>query len=194
MAEGEKLAALLRVQAFPEEDNKRFIVMGTRQPSTIKEEDGSHGVLQPALGWHHRDPRLTTTTRLIAVAETDGTHDLVIGTRNGMAIRFSEEDARPMGRTAGVRRSRHLSCVMATRSWRCRSSVRPTRCLRFARTWHGQAHGAGGIPPAVARRHRFLQNVQTSDRNGNVVGIASVTRGQQRGGCSWSPSRARSSA
>ena len=42
--------------------------------------------------------------RLIAVAETDGTKDLVIGTRNGMAIRFAETDVRPMGRTAqGVR-------------------------------------------------------------------------------------------
>src|SRR5262249_58591624 len=42
--------------------------------------------------------------RLIAVAETDGSRNLVIGTKNGMAIRFSEEDARPMGRTAaGVR-------------------------------------------------------------------------------------------
>src|SRR5215471_1083140 len=35
MAEGESIAALLRVQAFPEEDGKRFIVMGTRG-GTIK--------------------------------------------------------------------------------------------------------------------------------------------------------------
>ena len=38
------------------------------------------------------------------MAETDGTKDLVIGSLNGMAIRFAEADARPMGRSAyGVR-------------------------------------------------------------------------------------------
>jgi DNA gyrase subunit A len=35
---------------------------------------------------------------------TDGSSDIVIGTRNGLAIRFHEKEARPMGRTAaGVR-------------------------------------------------------------------------------------------
>ena len=35
---------------------------------------------------------------------TDGTNDLVVATKNGMAIRFNETDARPIGRTArGVR-------------------------------------------------------------------------------------------
>lgn len=35
---------------------------------------------------------------------TDGHHDVVIGTHNGLAIRFSEKEIRPMGRTAsGVR-------------------------------------------------------------------------------------------
>ena len=38
MAEGEKIAALLRVQAFPAEENERFIVMGTRK-GTIKKTD-----------------------------------------------------------------------------------------------------------------------------------------------------------
>src|SRR6185369_741164 len=37
-AEGEKIAALLRVQAFPEEEGKRFIVMCPRK-GTIKKTD-----------------------------------------------------------------------------------------------------------------------------------------------------------
>jgi len=41
---------------------------------------------------------------LIAVKKTDGKSDLIIGTKNGIAIRFNEEDVRDMGRTArGVR-------------------------------------------------------------------------------------------
>ena len=40
---------------------------------------------------------------LIGVDHTDGSNEIIIGTRMGMAIRFSEEDVRAMGRTAGVR-------------------------------------------------------------------------------------------
>ena len=41
---------------------------------------------------------------LINVAPTTGGDDILIGTRMGMAIRFGEDDVRPMGRTArGVR-------------------------------------------------------------------------------------------
>ncbi|GMU94573.1 MULTISPECIES: DNA gyrase subunit A [Ignavibacterium] len=42
--------------------------------------------------------------KLIEVKMTDGNNDIVIGTRNGFAIRFHENDVRDMGRTAtGVR-------------------------------------------------------------------------------------------
>ncbi|NOX18170.1 MAG: DNA gyrase subunit A [Chlorobi bacterium] len=47
---------------------------------------------------------LVKEDRLIEVKLTDGKSDIVIGTRNGMAIRFHETDVREMGRTAtGVR-------------------------------------------------------------------------------------------
>ena len=39
--------------------------------------------------------------RLIDVRFTDGSQDVVIGTHDGLAIRFHEQEARPMGRTAG---------------------------------------------------------------------------------------------
>jgi DNA gyrase subunit A len=47
---------------------------------------------------------LNTGDRLIEVKKTEGNNDIVLGTRNGMAIRFNEKDVRDMGRTAtGVR-------------------------------------------------------------------------------------------
>lgn len=47
---------------------------------------------------------LTPGDKLISVKMTDGTNDIVIGTRNGFAIRFHEKDVRDMGRVAtGVR-------------------------------------------------------------------------------------------
>jgi DNA gyrase subunit A len=46
--------------------------------------------------------------RLIDVRLTDGSQDVVIGTHEGLAIRFHEQEARPMGRTAGGVRSIRL--------------------------------------------------------------------------------------
>ncbi|HEX9023746.1 MAG TPA: DNA gyrase C-terminal beta-propeller domain-containing protein, partial [Geobacteraceae bacterium] len=42
--------------------------------------------------------------RLISVALTDGRQDVLLATKNGMSIRFKEDDVRPMGRVSrGVR-------------------------------------------------------------------------------------------
>jgi DNA gyrase subunit A len=47
---------------------------------------------------------LNKDDKLIEVKMTDGANDIVLGTRNGFAIRFNEKDVRDMGRTAtGVR-------------------------------------------------------------------------------------------
>ena len=43
---------------------------------------------------------LRENDELHTVRLTDGNDELIIGTKDGMAIRFSEEDVRPMGRTA----------------------------------------------------------------------------------------------
>ena len=169
MAEGEKIAALLRVQDFPEEEDQRFILMGTEQ-GTIKKTDlkafsnpRSAGIIAI---------QVDDTDRLIAVAETDGKKDLVIGTRNGMAIRFSEQDARPMGRTAfGVRginlREGDLVVAMEVVD---EDATLLTVC----------EHGFGKRTEVAEYRKQTrggigLKNVQTSDRNGLVVGIACVT-------------------
>jgi DNA gyrase subunit A len=47
---------------------------------------------------------LADDDKLISAVLSDGTHDIYMGTRNGMAIRFSENDVRPMHRVVtGVR-------------------------------------------------------------------------------------------
>ena len=168
MAEGEKIAALLRVQAFPEEEGERFIVMGTRK-GTIKKTDLDAFSNPRAAGIIAI--QIDDDDRLIAVAETDGTKDLVIGTRNGMAIRFAEEDARPMGRSAyGVRgiQLREGDEVVAMKVVSDGATLL-TVCERgFGKRtdlseYRRQSRGGIG-----------LKNVQTSDRNGLVVGIACV--------------------
>jgi DNA gyrase subunit A len=168
MAEGEKIAALLRVQEFPGQEGQRFIVMGTRH-GTIKKTDLSAFSNPRSAGIIAI--QIDDDDRLIAVAETDGTKDLVIGTRNGMAIRFAEDDARPMGRSAyGVRgiQLREGDEVVAMKVV-SEGATLLTVCERgFGKRtdlseYRRQSRGGIG-----------LKNVQTTERNGLVVGIASV--------------------
>ena len=58
---------------------------------------------------------------VIDVQLSDGQSEIFIGTRDGMAIRFAEDDVRADG-PHGLRRPRHPACAKATRSWRWRSS------------------------------------------------------------------------
>jgi DNA gyrase subunit A len=169
MNEGEKIAALLRVQDFPSEEGERFIVMCTRQ-GTVKKTDlkafsnpRAAGIIAIEVG---------DDDRLIAVAETDGHQDLVMGSKNGMAIRFSETDARPMGRTARGVRGMQL---------RTDDEVVAMEVVNDTATLLTACENGYGKRTDVAEYRKQnrggigLKNVQTSDRNGPVVGIACVT-------------------
>ncbi len=169
MSGGERIAALLRVNAFPEAEGQRYIVMGTRKGTIKKTDLGAFSNPRSAgiIAIH-----IDEDDRLIAVAETDGTKDLVIGTRNGMAIRFSEEDARPMGRSAyGVRgiQLRDGDDVVAMEVVSGDGTLL-TVC----------EHGYGKRTEVAEYRRQSrggigLKNIQTSERNGLVIGIACVT-------------------
>lgn len=94
----EVVNAYLPVKEF-KDDN--YIVLCTEH-GTIKKMDltnfentRTNGII--AINLHDND-------RLISARITDGTCDIILGTRNGLACRFRESDVRPMGRTAaGVR-------------------------------------------------------------------------------------------
>jgi DNA gyrase subunit A len=169
MAEGEKIAALLRVQAFPDAEGSRFIVMCTRQ-GTVKKTDlaafsnpRSAGIIAI---------QVDDDDRLIAVAETDGQKDLVMGSRNGMAIRFAEADVRPMGRTAfGVRgmQLRDGDEVVAMEV-----VTEDGTLLTVCENGYGKRTDVSEYRRQT-RGGIGLKNVQTSDRNGQVIGLACVT-------------------
>jgi DNA gyrase subunit A len=173
MPEGERMAALLRVQEFPGEEGQRFIVMGTRR-GTVKKTDlrafsnpRTAGIIAIQIG---------DDDQLIAVAETDGQKDLVIGTRNGMAIRFAETDVRTMGRTAaGVRgvQLRESDEVVAMEVVTGEATL-----LTVCENGYGKRTEVGEYRRQT-RGGIGLKNVQTSDRNGPVVGIACVTHAHE---------------
>jgi DNA gyrase subunit A len=168
MEPGEKIAALLTVREFPEQEDQQFVIMGTCR-GVVKKTDLSlfrnpraGGII--AMGIEEGDS-------VIAVELSDGREQVFLGTRAGMAIRFPETDVRPMGRTAyGVRgiSLREDDEVVAMEVVREGGTL-----LTVAQNGYGkrteldeyrlQTRGGVGII-----------NIQTSDRNGKVVGIAYV--------------------
>ncbi|MEX2324585.1 MAG: DNA gyrase subunit A [Nitriliruptoraceae bacterium] len=93
----ERVAAVLALNEFAEDQVLVFATrQGTVKRTTLDAFDSPRSVLNAI--------KLGDGDELIGVAVTDGTSDIVLVSRSGRAIRFSEPDARLMGRSAaGVR-------------------------------------------------------------------------------------------
>ncbi|WP_410507207.1 DNA gyrase subunit A [Methanosarcina hadiensis] len=98
LQEGEMVNAMISVEEFAED---KYLLMATRA-GTVKKTPLSE----------FKNPRragiiavsLDEGDELVRVLLTDGKKEIVMVSKKGKAIRFSEEDVRPMGRTArGVR-------------------------------------------------------------------------------------------
>jgi DNA gyrase subunit A len=160
---GEKIAAMLPVREF---DDQHFVVMGTRH-GTIKKTELSAfsnprvgGII--AMGIDEPDA-------VISVQLSDGQSEVFIGTRQGMAIRFHESDVRAMGRTAyGVRgiQLREGDEVVGL------EVVKPGGTLLTV-TQKGYAKRTQLDEYRVQSRGGLgLKNLEVTDKNGLVVGIA----------------------
>ncbi len=94
----EEITAFVAVKEF-REDN--YLIMVTEKGTVKKTVLSAYGNVRKG---GINAINLVKGDRLIEVKMTDGKNDIVIGTRNGFAIRFNEKDVREMGRTAtGVR-------------------------------------------------------------------------------------------
>ncbi len=90
----QKIAAVINVKSF---DPERFIVMATE-----------NGVIKKTSLEAYSRPRkaginaieIREGDRLMGCKLTDGSHEILLGTDEGKAIRFHEKEVRPMGRTA----------------------------------------------------------------------------------------------
>ena len=92
---GEKVTAMLPVPA--EKTEGRYLVMATKK-GIIKRTELSEFVNLRKAGLIAMV--LREDDELIGVALTDGSYEMLLGTRDGMSIRFAETDMRPMGRNA----------------------------------------------------------------------------------------------
>jgi len=170
MEDGEKIAAMLAVKEFEED---KYIVMGSRKGVVKKtslsafSNPRAGGII--AMGVEEGDA-------VITVSVTDGTGEIFIGTKNGMAIRFEEGDVRPMGRTAyGVRgiTLRDDDIVVAMEVVKPGGTLLTVTERGYGKRteldeYRVQSRGGVGVI-----------NISTSERNGPVVGIAYVQEGDE---------------
>jgi len=154
------------------EENK-FVVMGSSRGEVKKtalsafSNPRAGGII--AMGVEKGDA-------VIAVQVTDGNGEMFIGTRKGMAIRFHESDVRPMGRVAyGVRgiALREDDSVVAM-------EVVSAGGTLLTVTEHGYGKRTEIDEYRVQSRGGVgVINIATSERNGEVVGVAYVQEGDE---------------
>lgn len=96
---GEELAAMLNIEE--DIDSEHYLVFATKKGVIKKTELAQFSNIRTN---GIRALLLNEGDELFRVSVTDGEKDIILGTSNGKAIRFSESDVRPMGRiAAGVR-------------------------------------------------------------------------------------------
>jgi len=170
MEDGEKIAATLPVKEFEED---KFVVMGTLRGVVKKtslsafSNPRAGGII--AMGVEEGDA-------VIAVQQTDGSGEVFIGTRDGMAIRFKESDVRPMGRTAyGVR-----GITLRGEDYVVAMEIAKPGGTLLTVTERGYGKRTEIEEYRVTSRGGFgVINISTSDRNGTVVGFAYVQAGDE---------------
>ncbi len=165
LQENERISAMLPVREYSED---KMVFMATAN-GTVKKvaltefmRPRSSGII--ALELEEGDT-------LVGVDITDGTHDVMLFSNVGKAVRFSEEDVRMMGRTAkgvrGIRLQEHqrmISLIVLQPNGTVLTATQKgygkrTEVEEFA------SHGRGG---------QGVIAIQTSERNGELVGAVQV--------------------
>ena len=122
--------------------------------------------------------------RLVGVDITDGTKDVMLFASSGKAVRFNENDVRPMGRTArGVRGitlgtgQQVISLIIAASPHNNVASPHDATAQGDVLTATERGYGkrtAISDYPVHGRGGQGVISIQTSGRNGNVIGAVLV--------------------
>ncbi len=164
LEEGERINAILPVREY---DADKYILMATSSGVVKKTplEDFSRPRSNGIIALELRDDDC-----LIGVDITDGTKDVMLITSAGKAIRFNEETVRPMGRTARGVRGVKLGPGQTAISL---IVVNDGDVLTVTEKGYGKRTAMSDYP-LHGRGGQGVISIQTSSRNGNVVGAELV--------------------
>ncbi len=164
--EGERINAVLPIREFT--DNQ-FVFMATADGTVKKCRLTDFSRPRPS---GIRAIELHGDNQLIGVELTDGAHDVMLFTDAGKAVRFRESEVRPMGRTArGVRgvklatSQRVISLIIVTNE---ESTVLTATENGYGKRSEISDYGVKG------RGGLGVISIQTTERNGKVVGAVAV--------------------
>jgi len=165
LSEEERITALLPIREY---DDQHYVIMAT-EAGVIKKtlltdfsRSRSNGIIAVDLN---------PGDHLVGVDITDGSKDIMLMSSSGKAIRFSETDVRPMGRVArgvrGIRLAKGqkvISLLILDQEGDVLTMTENGYGKRTAIAEYTR-HGRGG---------QGIMSIQTSERNGQVVGAALV--------------------
>ncbi len=161
LAEGEKINTLLPVQTF---DDEHYVFMATAN-GIVKKTPLSEFSRPRTAGIIAVD--LDEGDILIGAAITDGRHDVMLFSDGGKAVRFDENDVRPMGRTA-----RGVIGMKLAKGQKAISLLVAEDEHDFVLTATENGYGKRTPITEYTRHARATQGmiaIQTSARNGRVV-------------------------
>ena len=170
LEDAERITSILPVSDYT---NEHFVFMATSN-GTVKKTALTNFARQRSVGL--RAIELDEGDELVGTAITDGEQDVMLVSSSGKAIRFSEADVRPMGRTArGVRGIKmsdgfRMIALIIPDSDQCILSVSENGYGKRTRSDEFPVYGRGG---------QGVIAMQASDRNGPIVGAAQVADGDE---------------
>ena len=170
LEKGEKITAVLQVREYNPE---KFLFMATKK-GIVKKVQLSEFNTNRKLGVIAL--KLDDDDELIGVKQTDGQKKIVLGTRNGYAIIFDEEEVRPMGRIArGVKgiKLRAGDEVVGMDTIKRDSEILTVTAGGYGKRtrvdeYSSHHRGAMGII-----------NLRVTEKTGEVVGLKVVREGQE---------------
>jgi DNA gyrase subunit A len=168
----EKITAAIPVGSFDAKDAQAtFLFMGT-----------AHGTVKKTPLPEFANPRrggiiaikLDEEDSLIGVKRTDGKSQIIIGTRGGLAIRFDEEEVRPIGRAGmGVR---GIKLEKGDRVVGMEAVGSKDTILIGTENGYGKRTDIDEYRLQSRGGHGVI-NIKTTDRNGPVVGLIKANDG-----------------
>ncbi|HNV27349.1 MAG TPA: DNA gyrase C-terminal beta-propeller domain-containing protein, partial [Nitrospira sp.] len=167
LSKDEKVTATLPVKEYRAD---RFVIMGTKL-----------GVIKKTELSAYSNPRqggiialsLDAGDKLIGVDLTDGQREILLGTKQGITIRFKEEDVRAMGRTAHGVRGITLEAGDEVIGMETITPDSTTAILTVTEGGYGKRTPVNEYR-VQGRGGKGIISVKTTERNGAAVGFLQV--------------------
>jgi DNA gyrase subunit A len=168
--ESERITSILPVREY---DEDHFIFMATAN-GTVKKTPLTQFARPRTSGLRAID--LEEDNHLVGTAVTDGNSDVMLFSSEGKAVRFNENDVRSMGRT-----SRGVRGIRLAEGYEVISMVLPTedgKVLTVSENGYGKRTKVDEYA-TKGRAGKGMIAMQTSERNGKVVGAVQVFDGDE---------------